>query len=176
MRTIRLLELGSVPAVRSQTCYHAAAYSLAEGTPDTVILVSPSEPYVCVGYHQEVDREVDRAYCRERGLPVFRREVGAAPSTSTATRSSSSGSSTRPRFRTRSTRASVSTSNPSFAPIARSASKPSIAPSTTSTYGERRSAARARPGSAGPKWSSGASCSTSTGKPWPASSESRRKR
>jgi len=76
MRKIRLLELGSVPAVRSQACYHAAAYSLDEGTPDTVILVSPSEPYVCVGYHQEVDREVDRAYCRERGLPVFRREVG----------------------------------------------------------------------------------------------------
>ncbi len=76
MRTIRLLELGSVPAVRSQACYHAAAYSLDEGTPDTVILVSPSEPYVCVGYHQEVDREVDRAYCREHGLPVFRREVG----------------------------------------------------------------------------------------------------
>jgi lipoate-protein ligase A len=76
MRTIRLLELGAVPAVRSQACYHAAAYSLDEGTPDTIILVSPSEPYVCVGYHQEVDREVDRAYCREHGLPVFRREVG----------------------------------------------------------------------------------------------------
>lgn len=76
MRTIRLLELGSVPAVRSQACYHAAAYAQDEGTPDTVILVSPSEPYVCVGYHQEVDREVDREYCRERGLPVFRREVG----------------------------------------------------------------------------------------------------
>ena len=76
MRAIRLLELGSVPAVRSQACYHAAAYALEEETPDTVILVSPSEPYVCVGYHQEVDREVDRAYCRDHGLPVFRREVG----------------------------------------------------------------------------------------------------
>lgn len=76
MRAIRLLELGSVPPVRSQACYHAAAYALDQGTPDTVILVSPSEPYVCVGFHQEVDREVDRAYCQKRGLPVFRREVG----------------------------------------------------------------------------------------------------
>ncbi len=76
MRKIRLLELGSVPAVRSQACYHAAAYALDEGTPDTVILVSPSEPYVCVGFHQEVDREADREYCRAHGLPVFRREVG----------------------------------------------------------------------------------------------------
>jgi lipoate-protein ligase A len=76
MRAIRLLEPGLVPPVRSQTCYHAAAYALDEGAPDTVILVSPSDPYVCVGFHQEVDREVDRAYCQERGLPVFRREVG----------------------------------------------------------------------------------------------------
>jgi lipoate---protein ligase len=76
MRTIRLLELGQVPAVRSQACYHAAAHVLDDKTPDTVILVSPSEPYVCVGYHQEVDREVDRAYCRESGLSILRREVG----------------------------------------------------------------------------------------------------
>jgi lipoate---protein ligase len=76
LRTVRLLELGPVPAVRSQTCYHAAAHVLDPMTPDTVILVSPSSPYVCVGFHQEVDREVDRIYCREHGLPVFRREVG----------------------------------------------------------------------------------------------------
>jgi lipoate-protein ligase A len=76
MRTIRLLDLGTVPAVRSQACYHAAAYAMDEGTRDTVILVSPTEPYVCIGFHQEVDKEVDRAYCRERGLPVLRREVG----------------------------------------------------------------------------------------------------
>ena len=76
MRAVRLLELGSVPAARSQSCYHAAAYVLDERAPDTVILVAPSDPYVCIGFHQEVDREVDRAYCREHGLPVLRREVG----------------------------------------------------------------------------------------------------
>ncbi len=76
MKAVRLLELGPVSAVRSQACYHAAAYAMEEDAPDTVILVSPSEPYVCVGYHQEVDREVDRDYCRERGWPVLRREVG----------------------------------------------------------------------------------------------------
>jgi lipoate---protein ligase len=76
MRTVRLLDLGIAPPARSQACYHAAAYVLDERTPDTVILVSPSDPYVCVGFHQEVDREVDRDYCRERGLPVLRREVG----------------------------------------------------------------------------------------------------
>ena len=76
MKRIRLLDLGTVPPVRSQTCYHAAARALAEGTPDTLILVSPSAPYVCIGFHQDIDKEVDREYCRERSLPVYRREVG----------------------------------------------------------------------------------------------------
>ncbi len=76
MGPIRLLDLGLVPAVRSQTCYHAAAQAMTEATPDTIILVSPAEPYVCIGFHQELDKEVDREYCRARGLPVFRREVG----------------------------------------------------------------------------------------------------
>jgi lipoate-protein ligase A len=76
MKTIRLLDMNAVPAVRSQTVYHAAAYAMTPQTPDTIILVSPATPYVCIGYHQELDKEVDLDYCRERGLPVFRREVG----------------------------------------------------------------------------------------------------
>jgi lipoate-protein ligase A len=43
---------------------------------DTIILVSPTNPYVCIGYHQDIEREVDLAYCKTKGLPVFRREVG----------------------------------------------------------------------------------------------------
>jgi len=76
MKRIRLLDLGFVPPVRSQTCYHAAAYSLTATSPDTIILVNPSDPYVCVGYHQEIDKEVDREYCRINNLPILRREVG----------------------------------------------------------------------------------------------------
>jgi lipoate-protein ligase A len=49
---------------------------MAETSPDTILLVSPRQPYVCIGYHQELEKEVDLAYCREYGLPVFRREVG----------------------------------------------------------------------------------------------------
>jgi lipoate-protein ligase A len=76
MKTIRLLDLGTVSSVRSQTCYHAAAYALAEDSPDTIIFVRPSGPYVCIGYHQDLEKEVDLEYCRTRGLPVYRREVG----------------------------------------------------------------------------------------------------
>ncbi|MEJ2556736.1 MAG: lipoate--protein ligase family protein, partial [Anaerolineae bacterium] len=67
MRIIRVLDLGSVSAVRSQTVYHAVAYAMSEDRPDTIILVSPDQPYVCVGYHQDVEKEVDLAYCRALG-------------------------------------------------------------------------------------------------------------
>lgn len=75
-KIVRLIDLGPVPAVRSQTCYHAVGYAFIPDTPDTIILVSPASPYVCVGFHQEVEREVDLEYCRQAGLPVYRREVG----------------------------------------------------------------------------------------------------
>lgn len=70
------MDAGAVPAVRSQTIYHAAARAMGPETPDTIIVVSPSEPYVCVGFHQDLEQEVDLAYCAEHGLPVLRREVG----------------------------------------------------------------------------------------------------
>jgi lipoate-protein ligase A len=41
-----------------------------------LILLAPAEPYVCIGYHQDAEQEVDLVYCSEQGIPVFRREVG----------------------------------------------------------------------------------------------------
>ena len=76
LNPIRLLDLGLVPPIRSQTIYHAVGHALIPGSPDTIILVAPDRPYVCIGYHQDLEREVDLVYCREHGLPVARREVG----------------------------------------------------------------------------------------------------
>ena len=76
MNKIRLLDLENVSPVRSQTVYHAAAYAMTEETPNTIILVSPNRPYVCIGYHQDLEKEVDGEYCEANGLPVLRREVG----------------------------------------------------------------------------------------------------
>ena len=76
MRDIRLLDLGQVSPLRSQTVYHAVAHAMTHETPDTIILVSPATPYVCIGFHQELEKEVDLGYCRQVGLPVYRREVG----------------------------------------------------------------------------------------------------
>ena len=76
MNDIRLLDLGLVPPVRSQTIYHAVAYALDADARDTIILVAPSDPYVCIGFHQELEKEVDVECCRAHGLPIYRREVG----------------------------------------------------------------------------------------------------
>lgn len=73
---IRLVDLGLVPPVRSQSIYHAVGYALRADSPDTIVLVSSDSPYVSIGRHQDLDREVDLGYCREHGLPVIRREVG----------------------------------------------------------------------------------------------------
>src|SRR3990170_4388319 len=73
---IRLVDLGTVAPLRSQTIFHAVGYALTGGAPDTILLVSPNAPYVSIGRHQDVDREVDRAVCAELGFPVIRREVG----------------------------------------------------------------------------------------------------
>jgi lipoate-protein ligase A len=56
----------------SQLIYHAFPRLGLEG----LILLAPAEPYVCIGYHQDLAQEVDVAYCQEHNIPIFRREVG----------------------------------------------------------------------------------------------------
>jgi lipoate-protein ligase A len=66
------LSLGHVPWLDSQLIYHALPRVGLEG----LIILAPAEPYVCIGYHQDAEQEVDLGYCREHNIPVFRREVG----------------------------------------------------------------------------------------------------
>jgi len=73
---VRLVDCGRVPALRSQTVFHAVAYAMGPDSPDTIMLVAPEDPYVSVGFHQDAAREVDLERCRADGLPVIRREVG----------------------------------------------------------------------------------------------------
>ena len=75
-KKIRLLYMEGVSPLRSQTVYHAVAYAMKEDTPNTIIMVSPNAPYVCIGYHQDMHKEVDLEYCATNGLSVYRREVG----------------------------------------------------------------------------------------------------
>lgn len=69
---MRLYHLGKVPWDESQLIYHA----LAELGWEALTLVSPASPYVCIGYHQDLEQEVDVEYCRAEGIPTFRRDLG----------------------------------------------------------------------------------------------------
>ncbi len=69
---MNLYDLGHVPWLESQLIYHSFPRLEMEG----LILLAPAEPYVCIGYHQDAEQEVDLDYCREQRIPVFRREVG----------------------------------------------------------------------------------------------------
>ena len=76
MSDVRLLDLDLCSFTESQVLYHAVADAMRPGDPDTIILCRPRRPYVCLGRHQELAREVDEEACRRLGLPIMRREVG----------------------------------------------------------------------------------------------------
>ncbi len=69
---MKLYRLGTVSWQDSQLLYHALPRLGREG----LNLLSPGSPYVCVGYFQDPEQEVDLEMCRQQGIPVFRREVG----------------------------------------------------------------------------------------------------
>jgi len=69
---MELLDLGQLAWDDSQLTYHALAHLGREA----LCLVGPRTPYVCIGYHQDLDQEVDVERCAQMGLPLFRREVG----------------------------------------------------------------------------------------------------
>ncbi|MDE3122357.1 MAG: lipoate--protein ligase family protein [Paracoccaceae bacterium] len=73
---LRVIDFGTVPALRSQAVYHGLAETITAASDPILSLVSPADPYVCIGLHQDIDREVDRAYCAAHGLPIIRRQVG----------------------------------------------------------------------------------------------------
>lgn len=69
---MKLNRLETVSWQDSQLLYHAQPRLDREG----LNLLAPATPYVCIGYFQDLEQEVDVAYCRENRIPVFRREVG----------------------------------------------------------------------------------------------------
>ena len=73
---LRVIDFGYVSSLRSQAVYHGLAEALGPDDDPVLSLVNPTEPYVCVGVHQEIAREVDEDYCASANLPVVRRKVG----------------------------------------------------------------------------------------------------
>ncbi len=69
---MELYSPGKVPWQESQLMYHA----LAQLGRESLCLLAPATPYVCIGFHQDVNQEVDLGFCRANDIPVFRRAVG----------------------------------------------------------------------------------------------------
>lgn len=69
---MKLYNLVRVPWQETQLIYHA----LAELGRESLVLVSPASPYVCIGFHQDVTHEVDIEFCKQKEIPIFRRKVG----------------------------------------------------------------------------------------------------
>ena len=69
---MELFNLGKVPWLETQLIYHA----LADLGREALTLVSPATPYVCIGFHQDAEQEVDLDFCKKNNIPVFRRNLG----------------------------------------------------------------------------------------------------
>src|SRR4030043_280038 len=67
-----LFDLGKLPGQQSMLIFHA----LARMGIEALVIVSPQTPLVSIGYFQDAEQEVDLSYCRARGIPFMRREVG----------------------------------------------------------------------------------------------------
>ncbi|MCW4012243.1 MAG: lipoate--protein ligase family protein [Candidatus Bathyarchaeota archaeon] len=77
VETWRLLDLGRAEPLVAQAFYEAVAEAVHRGvSPNTLILVQPDSPYACIGYHQNLEKEIDIEYIEEAGLPVIRRSQG----------------------------------------------------------------------------------------------------
>jgi lipoate-protein ligase A len=69
---LELFNLDKVPWLETQLIYHA----LADLGREALTLVSPATPYVCIGFHQDAEQEVDLDFCKKNNIPVFRRNLG----------------------------------------------------------------------------------------------------
>jgi lipoate-protein ligase A len=73
----RLLDLDYCEPLVAQTFYEAVAEAVHRSlSPNTLILLQPGSPYACVGYHQDLEKEIDLGFCRKAELPVIRRSQG----------------------------------------------------------------------------------------------------
>ena len=68
--------MGRIPGWQTQAVYHTVAELMTENTPDTIIISQPSDPYVCLGYHQKLSETFDQKVCEEKEIPILRRKVG----------------------------------------------------------------------------------------------------
>jgi lipoate-protein ligase A len=73
----RWLDLDAIDPIDTQTIYDAVATARGRNiVGDTLIFCYPRTPLVSLGYHQQIDKELDLQFCRDHGIPFVRRILG----------------------------------------------------------------------------------------------------
>jgi len=73
----RLVDLGPVTGYEMTNLYEAVGRAVGEGSvPNTVILNHPVRPFVNVGFHQLMEKEIDVDYARGMEFDLVRRTIG----------------------------------------------------------------------------------------------------
>lgn len=78
MTGLRVVDAGTVGAMRSQSLWHGIASAMSLESTPTLSFCHPGEPYVCLGYHRSLG-EIDAAACRQRRVGIIRRQIGGGP-------------------------------------------------------------------------------------------------
>mgnify|MGYP001024858704 FL=1 len=73
----RWLDLDAIDPIDTQTIYDAVATARGRNiVEDTLIFCYPRSPLVSLGYHQQIEKELDVQFCRDNGIPFVRRILG----------------------------------------------------------------------------------------------------
>ncbi len=73
----RLLDLGAIDGYTMTNLYEAVGHAVSSGeAPNTVILNHPESPFVNIGYHQLMDKEINVEYAKKQGFILVRRTIG----------------------------------------------------------------------------------------------------
>ncbi|MHA1924316.1 MAG: lipoate--protein ligase [Candidatus Thorarchaeota archaeon] len=77
VETWRLLDLGPIEPIETQTIFEMIAQGITEGkSENTLIICWPAKPLVSLGYFQEIEKDIDLDFCRENEIFVTRRVIG----------------------------------------------------------------------------------------------------
>ncbi|NHI82855.1 MAG: hypothetical protein EAX81_00940 [Candidatus Thorarchaeota archaeon] len=77
VETWRLLDLGPIPPLETQIIYDMIAQGITEKeSENTLVICWPTKPIVCLGYFQEIEKDIDTQFCIENDIVFTRRVIG----------------------------------------------------------------------------------------------------
>jgi lipoate-protein ligase A len=73
----RLVDLGAIDGYTMTNLYEAVGHSVSlNNAPNTIILNFPKKPFVNIGYHQLMEKEINVDYAKHKGFDLVRRTIG----------------------------------------------------------------------------------------------------